>query len=262
MAEITTELVKELRDKTNVSIMQCKKALEETGGDIEAAMLVLRKISGEVASKKADRETSAGIIGVAQNGNKAVMVTLNCETDFVAQNEDFKKALATITQIYLDKGEDALKSESEPIIKELVLKIGENIVLGEYKEISGDTLGVYLHHNQKTACVVSLEGGDESTAKDIAMHIAAMNPKVISKEDIDPADMEKTTEFFKGEVEEQAAGKPEDIKQKMLDGKISSYLKDVVLLEQPFFKDESKSIKDVLGSAGAKVVAFERTRIL
>lgn len=91
MAEITTELVKELRDKTNVSIMQCKKALEETGGDIEAAMLVLRKISGEVASKKADRETSAGIIGVAQNGNKAVMVTLNCETDFVAQNEDFKK---------------------------------------------------------------------------------------------------------------------------------------------------------------------------
>lgn len=109
---------------------------------------------------------------------------------------------------------------------------------------------------------MSLEGGDESTAKDIAMHIAAMNPKVISKEDIDPADMEKTTEFFKGEVEEQAAGKPEDIKQKMLDGKISSYLKDVVLVEQPFFKDESKSIKDVLGSAGAKVVAFERTRIL
>lgn len=176
---ITTEQIKELRDQTGVSVMQCKKALEEAGGDPEKAMIILRKKSGELSAKKGDRQFGAGTIQsyVHANGNVAAMVELNCETDFVATNEDFK-----------------------------------------------------------------------TLARDIAMHVAATNPKFVKSEDITEKDKQTVTEVFEAEVK----GKPEAVKQKILDGKLSAYFSEMVLMDQPFIKNPDMKIKDMINSAVQK----------
>lgn len=248
---ITTEQVKELRDKTGISIMQCKKALEEVNGDMEKALMILKKKSTEVASKKADREAADGTIVIAQEAGKAALVELNCETDFVAKNDDFVTLANDMAKKALADGVDGLKAASDEMIAPVIQKIGENIKVGDIEVLEGATVGSYTH-NGKAGAIVVLTGGTPEIAKDIAMQIVAMRPEFIQKSDIPAETTERATELFKKDIDE--SGKPEDIKQKMLEGKISAYFKDLTLFDQPFFKNPDQTIGDVLAKNGATFV--------
>lgn len=251
---ISIEQVKELRDKTGISIMQCRKALEEAGGDMEKAIIILQKKGGEVAAKKSDRDAKDGAIVIKSNGSKTIVLTLNCETDFVAKNEDFVSLANKLADIVLEKGIDAAKEESVTMISDVVLKIGENIQLGEIEEISADVLGYYVHHTGKTACIVTLKGGNADVAKDIAMHATAMKPAFLKTEDISEENRASVAEVLKQEV--QDSDKPEDMKAKILEGKISAYFKEQVLVDQPFFKDPSKTVGNYAKENGAEIEKF------
>lgn len=255
---ITTEQIKELRDQTGVSIMQCKKALEEAGGDMEKALMILKKKSSEIAAKKSDREVSEGTIVVARNGNKAVVLEVLCETDFVAKNEDFTNLAKTLAQKASTEGIEAMQAGAPDMISPVVQKVGENIQLGKVFEIAGEVLGSYIHDG-KSGAIVALKGGTEELAKDIAMQITAMHPEYIKREDI-PSDMiEKAKELFKEEVEN--SGKPEDIKTKMLEGKVSAYFKDLTLMDQSFFKNPDLTIAKLLEQGKAELDTYTRVSI-
>jgi elongation factor Ts len=255
---ITTEQIKELRDATGVSVMQCKKALEESAGDMEKALMILKKKSSEIAAKKSDREASEGFIVVKKGADKAVILELNCETDFVAKNSDFMDLANALADKALTLGVESMSAESEGMISPVIQKIGENIKLGRVESVSGSVLGSYIHDG-KSGVLVSLEGGDEVLAKDIAMHIAAMKPEYMSKEEVPAETIEKAKELFQKEVEE--SNKPEEIKQKMLEGKISSYFKEQSLLDQAFIKNPDMTISALLSKAGAKIVKYVRISI-
>ncbi len=255
---ITTEQVKELRDATGISIMQCKKALEEVNGDMEKALMILKKKSSEVASKKADREAADGVIVIAQDSGKAALVELNCETDFVAKNDDFVTLANAMAAKALESGEEGLKAASDEMIAPVIQKIGENIKLGTVQVLEGDTVGSYTH-NGKAGAVVVLTGGTAELAKDVAMQIVAMRPEFIEKSEIPTDTVERARELFMKEIDE--SGKPEEIKQKMLEGKISSYFKDLTLMDQPFFKNPDQSVGDLLAKSGATFSTFTYKKI-
>mgnify|MGYP001594831093 FL=1 len=168
--QITTELIKQLRDSTGISVMQCKKALEESMGDMEKAILILKKTSSDIALKKGGRELKDGSVMIKSTDEKVVLVSLLCETDFVSRNEDFMKVLGELSDKALLVGIDKMKEEAKDLIDPLVQKTGENIQLGEMYEVSGDTVGAYLHNN-KSGVIVSLTAGSNDLAKDIAMPI-------------------------------------------------------------------------------------------
>lgn len=256
--QITTELVKELRDQTGVSVMQCRKALEEAEGDMEKALAILKKSSSDVASKKKDRLANDGSLKIVSDGEKTIMLALHCETDFVSKNEDFVNLLNTLAEKALKEGAEAVKNNSKELIDLVIQKTGENIQLGEIYEIVGSNVGYYVH-NGKSAVIVSLEGADQSLAKDIAMHTAAMKPEYITKDEIDQNAKNIMEEIFKKEVEE--IEKPEEIKQKMLEGKMNTYFKEKTLVEQPFIKDPSKTIGTLLENAKAKILEIKRYSI-
>ncbi len=256
--QITTELIKELRDATGISVMQCRKALEEAEGDMEKALAILKKTSSDIALKKAGRSANDGRVMVKADGKKAVMVALHSETDFVAKNEDFIKVHSALVDKAFAEGVDKMKEEAKSMIDPLIQKTGENIQLGEVYEVKGEVLGNYVHNN-KSAVVVSLEGGNPETAKDIAMHIAAMKPEYIFPTDINDDTRKTVAEIFQKEVD--GIDKPEEIKKKMLDGKIATYFKEKTLLEQPFIKNPDESIAKVLESAGAKILEVKRYSI-
>lgn len=176
--QVTTEQVKELRDTTGISVMQCKRALEEAEGDIKKALAILKKTSSDIALKKINREVKNGAVMVKTENRKAVLVSLLCETDFVSRNEDFITLLETLTEKALKDGIEKIKNEVKEMIDSVIQKTGENIQLGEIYEIDGDTLGVYVHNN-KIAVIISLERGSAELAKDIAMHVAAMQTESI-----------------------------------------------------------------------------------
>ncbi len=250
---ITIEQVKQLRDQTGVSIMQCRKALEEAGGDMEKAIMIMKKKSSEVAAKKGDREALQGIIVVKTLADKAIMLELNCETDFVAANSDFTTLATALLEKAATEGIEAMQAASEEMISPVIQKIGENIKIGRVEVIEGSTLGSYVH-NGKVGVVVKLTGGTTDTAKDIAMHIAAMRPEYTTKDAI-PGDMiEKAREMFKEEVDK--SDKPEDIKAKMLEGKLATYFKEQTLMEQPFIKNPEMSIEKLLASQNAKLESY------
>ncbi len=255
---ITTEQIKELRDQTGVSVMQCKKALEEANGDKEQALLILKKKSSDVASKKADRETNDGLIIIKTAPSKAVAVVLLCETDFVAKNSDFTELADVLANKALADGKDATLTASNDLIGPVIQKIGENIKLESIDTFDGGVVGSYVH-NGKAGVVVVLEGGDEVLAKDIAMHIAAMKPEYSTQAEVTEETKQKLKELFTKEVDE--SGKPEDIKAKMLEGKISSFLKERVLTEQSFIKNPEMTIAKLLESKGAKLVTFKHYTI-
>jgi len=256
--QITTELIKELRDATGISVMQCKNALTEANGDMNKALAILKKTSSDIALKKADRSLNSGSILIKNEGGKAVIVTLLCETDFVSKNDDFTSLLEKLATKALTEGIEKMKESSKDMIDAIIQKTGENIQLGEILEIEGSILGSYLHNN-KSAVVVSLEGGDIDLAKDIAMHVTAMKPEYITENDI-TEDIKKTMlEIFQKEVE--SINKPEDIKKKMLDGKIGTYFKEKTLLDQPFIKDGDKTIRQLLEGAKAKIKEIKRYSI-
>ena len=254
MSTITTEQVKELRDATGVSVMQCRKALEEAEGDMDKAMIILQKKGAEIAGKKADRDASDGLVVVRTDGKRAITLIMNCETDFVAKNDDFVKLANTLADKAWESGEAAAREAAPDMINDVVLKIGENIKLGDINEVSGETLGVYTHHTGKTATIVILKGGTPEIAKDIAMHTAAMKPKYVHTTDINEDDRTQVMEVLKSEMD--AIDKPEEMKAKIMEGKIAAYFKEQTLDEQPFFKVPEKTIKQYAADTGAVVDRF------
>jgi elongation factor Ts len=258
MSEITTELVKELRDATGISVMQCKRALEEAGGDMEKALAILKKTSSDIASKKKDRELKDGRVMVKSNDNKSVLVALQCETDFVAKNEDFTNLLEKITDKALTEGIEKTKEGAKELIDPVIQKTGENIGLGEIYELEGKIIGNYVHNN-KIAVMVSLEGGNQELAKDIAMHMTAMKPEYIQASDIDANAKKTMTEVFEQEVAK--IDKPEEIKKKMLEGKISTYFKERTLLDQPFIKNGDETVGQLLEKNKAQIKEVKKYSI-
>lgn len=242
--QITTEQIKELRDSTGISVMQCKRALEEAEGNMEKALAILKKTSSDIALKKGSREVKAGIVAIKVNGNKAILISLLCETDFVAKNEDFTTLLSKLADLAISKGVEEMKKSAKEMIDLIIQKTGENIILGEVFEVDGSILGSYIHGG-KTGIIVSLEGGNSELAKDIAMHITAMKPEYITREEISPDAIKIITEVFEKEVAN--IDKPADIKKKMLDGKISTYFKEKTLTDQIFIKNDSTHPNDTVG---------------
>ncbi|HEY4503207.1 MAG TPA: translation elongation factor Ts [Candidatus Paceibacterota bacterium] len=255
---ITTELIKELRDATGISVMQCKRALEEAEGDMNKALAILKKTSSDIALKKAGREANDGAVMIKGNANKSVLVSLHCETDFVSRNEDFTNLLSTLSDKALDSGIENMQNASKEMIDPIIQKTGENIQLGDVYEVEGNVLGNYVHNN-KMAVIVSLEGGTPELARDIAMHITAMKPEYINADEINEESRKTITEVFEKEV--ASINKPEEIKKKMLEGKINTYFKEKTLLEQPFIKNGDETIAKLLEKNKAKIILVKRYSI-
>lgn len=251
--KITTELIKELRDKTGVSVMQCKNALEEAMGDMEKALIILKNKSSSIATKKADRNAKDGIIIVKENNDKTLLLTLHAETDFVTKNSDFIDLANKLAEMALNEGVDSMKTNSETLINEIIQKVGEKIELGKVIEVNGNIIGNYVH-NGKSAVIVSMESGSKELAKDIAMHIAAMKPVFTNKEEITDEDKKKVIEVYQKEVE--SLDKPEEIKNKVLEGKINSYFKELTLMDQNFIKNPEITIEKLLKDNNAKLISF------
>ena len=258
MSTITTEQVKELRDATGISVMQCRKALEEAGGDMKKALAILKKTSSEIALKKADREVKDGRVAIKSNNEKTVMVALHCETDFVARNEDFVNLLESLATKALNEGVEAMKNSAKEMIDGVIQKTGENITLGETIEIIGNTVGSYVNNNMM-AVIVSLTGGNTELAKDVAMHVAAMKPEYITSADIDDEAKKTMTEVFEKEVAN--VNKPEDIKKKMLEGKINTYFKEKTLVDQAFIKNGDETVGQLLEKNKAAIKEVKKYSI-
>ena len=253
---ITTEQVKELRDKTGISVMQCRKALEEANGDMEKAIVILQKKGGEAAQKKSDRSAADGIVVMRTDGKRALTLVLNCETDFVAHNEDFVNLANKLADMAWEEGVEKMQADSTTLISDLVLKIGENIHLGGVEELDGDVVNGYTHFDHKSAAVVTLTGGTPEVAKDIAMHVAAMKPSFLSKDEISEENRATVKDVMEAEVAAQSEGKPQEIKDKMLEGKINGFFAEQTLLNQSFFKAPEKTIEQYAKDNGATVQKF------
>ena len=265
MTEISASLVKELRERTGMGMMDCKQALLETNGDIAQAIEELRKSSGIKASKKAGRSAADGILQIQLVNSVGFMVEINCETDFVAKDgsfvefsEEVLKALSTGQYLELDQ---LMAGDLNDKREKLVQKLGENIVVRRVfiSDDSADHTGIYLHSNKKIACLVCLKGGNEEVAKDIAMHIAATDPLAITPQDIPEETVKKEKEIF--EAQSADSGKPEEIIVKMVEGKVKKFLSEVSLTEQDFVKDPGLKIKSLLDKNQAEVIQFKRFEV-
>ena len=261
---IKAQDVKELREKTGLGMMECKKALEEANGNLEEAIKNLRKSSALKAEKKASRTAVEGIITSKISDKEITFVEVNCETDFVAKDENFINFCEETLRVAVEASskENLLDEVSESMEKQrmsLVQKIGENIIIRKVKKITGEILDSYIHSNKKIAAGVSLDQGSPEIAKEIAMHIAASNPIVLSPEDLDESYINSEREIFRSQVEKE--DKPEEIKEKMIQGKLNKQLADVSLLKQPFVKDPSKSVEAFLSESNTKISSFIRIEV-
>ena len=265
MTNISASQVKELREKTGLGLMDCKKALEEANGDLDLAVEELRKTSGLKASKKSSRSAADGLIGIKSLEGKSFMVEINCETDFVARDDSFNSFMQEVLEIVSSNRDKSLDELLEAGIEDkrekLVQKLGENIVVRRItaSEDSADSSGFYLHSNNKIGTIISLKGGTEEVAKDIAMHAAATDPMAISPSDISQDVIEKEREIYKAQSEE--SGKPADIVEKMIEGKVGKFLSEVSLTEQDFVKDPSIKIKDLLQNNNASIIGCRRFEV-
>jgi len=265
MANISAAMVKDLRDRTGLGMMECKKALKEAGGDIEKAIEELRKASGMKAAKKAGRTAAEGVVvvKVADDSSYAVAVEVNSETDFAARDEGFLAfANVVLDKAFADKATDVealMAGELTDARDALVQKIGENIGVRRVFLVEGGVVGAYVHSNNKIAALVQLEGGNNETAKDIAMHVTAVNPQVVNKEDM-PADVvEKEKEIILAQPD--MASKPAEIAEKMVTGRINKFLAENSLVEQAFVKNPDQKVGQVAKDAGATVSAFTRIEV-
>jgi len=261
MAAISASMVKELRERTGLGMMDCKKALVEADGDIDGAIEILRKSSGMKAAKKAGRIAADGVLGSKVEGGRGVVVEVNCETDFAAKDESFLAFVGTVTDKVFDSGSadiDALGLEEDR--EALVQKIGENISIRRAETFENEgTVVEYIHTNGKIGVMLSMEGGNEELGKDIAMHIAAMNPAVVSPDDA-PADLvARERDIYTAQAED--SGKPPEIVEKMIDGRIRKYLSEISLLEQPFVKDGDTKVGSLLKKEGANINRFVRFEV-
>ncbi len=264
MSAISASQVKELREKTGLGLMDCKKALEGANGDMELAIEELRKTSGVKASKKSGRSAADGLIAIETTTQDIFMIEVNCETDFVARDDSFVSFTKETLQTFIGNPESSLEellnNGIEDNREKLVQKLGENIVVRRVaKTENSSTVGSYLHSNQKIGCIVSLDGGDESLANDIAMHAAATDPMDISPSDIPEEIVAKEREIFKAQSEE--SGKPAEIIEKMIEGKVSKFLAEVSLTEQDFVKDPNTKISQLLKDNNANILSFTRYEV-
>lgn len=252
---IDIKLVSQLREKTGAGLGDCKAALEEAGGDLDKAVEIMRK-KGEIkAAKKADRAVKEGVIALSGDSKKCAIVALACETDFVSRTDDFKNTVKSFAdQLLTLSNPDEFKTWAEGQLKELVMKIGENMQLAGFGIYEGEVIGRYIHSNGKVAGICVLAGGSEAVANDVAMQIAAMNPRWLEPSAVDPAVIEKEKEIYREQL--KGENKPEQIWDKIIDGKLNKFYEDNCLLNQVFIKDDSKKIKDLLGEA--KVTAWAR----
>ena len=253
---ITASQVNALRQRTGVSMMACKKALEEANGDEEKAIEILRKKGEAKAATKADRETKEGIIITKIDGNKAVIVTQYCETDFVAKNEEFVSIAEKAADNAISKGMDAAKEQADSDLKELFTKLGENMSI-EIDILEGEGLAEYVHTNGKVGTIINLSTADGEKAKAVAMHITAMNPLVISPEEVSEDLVIKEREIWTEQLKNE--GKPAEIIDKIMAGKESKFRAEAALLKQTFVMDGEKTVEQYLEDN--TVTAFVRKAI-
>ncbi|MCK4752706.1 MAG: elongation factor Ts [Planctomycetes bacterium] len=287
MAEISASMVMKLRKMSGQGMMDCKKAIQEADGDIDEAMAILRKKGLATLAKRAGRDTSEGLVvsKVSEDGNTAVLVTLCCETDFVTKSDDFITAAKTLAEYAFvcsaDEGAENILETSvdgktyNEILTETVSKTGEKTQVGDYtkyKTEGANFISIYIHFNEKVGTMVEIEASDDSTAKseavqqaaaDIAMHITATKPMALDKSEIDSEVIEQEKAVFAGQVK----NKPENIIEKIVEGKLNKFFAENCLLEQPFVKDDSKTVAQVIAEAAkqaggeAKIKRFVRFEV-
>ena len=247
---VSLELIKELRSITGVSITACKKALDEANGDMDKAIELLRKRGEAKAADRADRNTDEGVVAVAVKSGKGVLIKLASETDFVAKNQDFVDAAGDFANKILNDNGIDLSAE----VSDLSLKMGEKIELKSPVFVEGQTLGSYVHSNNKIAAVVALNGGTEEVARNIAMHATAMKPKNLSPDEVSAELIAKEHEIWDSELKE--SGKPESIWPNILAGKEKKFREAASLRTQEFVMDPSKTVEAYAKENGAEVVGF------
>ena len=269
--EISAQLVKELRDSAGAGMMDAKKALMACEGNMEEAVDWLRAKGLSKAAKKSDRVASDGLIGIYRDETGAVAVEINSETDFVAKNGDFQRMVSSITSaaINAENIEDLLNkdingSTVQDIITSHIATIGENLSLRRMIKFSGKDIATYIHNSVgeglgRLAVLVSFEGGNFDLARQVAMHIAASNPIAISEEDIDPAVLEREKNIFIQQAKD--SGKPDNIIESMVNGRLKKYFEEVVLLKQKFVIDPEITVKEALEKQNLKVVNFKRISV-
>ena len=270
MTTISASMVKDLRERTGLGMMDCKKALAEADGNMDKAIEDLRKASGLKAAKKASRVAAEGIVmtQVAEDGNYGAIIEINSETDFVARDDNFlafSKDVLNVAFANSDADVDVLlNSGVEDLREKLVQKIGENVNVRRVDRLQFDNAdqGIvesYVHSNNRIAVLISLKGGDEALARDIAMHIAAVNPMVVRPEDVPEEILAKESEIYSAQARE--SGKPEEIIEKMISGRLRKFISEVSLLEQPFVKDPEMNVNSLLKESGADIVKFVRYEV-
>ena len=268
---ITAEAVKALRERTGAGMMECKKALVETGGDLDAAAELMRKAGLAKADKKAGRVAAEGAIVIrrAADGRSAVVVEVNCETDFVARQEQFQGFAGSVADAALAAGTDSLEAllalplaggtTVEETRRALVARIGENITVRRLARLSAPTrIGSYVHGG-RIGVLVGLDGGDETVAHDLAMHVAASSPQYASAADVPAAQLDKEREILAAQA--ALEGKPAEIVARMVEGRIRKYLAEICLVGQPFVKDPDVTIEKLLKGAAARVTGFVRFEV-
>jgi elongation factor Ts len=264
---MSVALVKELRERTGLGLMECKKALAAANNDVEKAIEELRKSSGMKAAKKAGRTAADGVIAVriAEDGSYGVMLEVNSETDFAARDEGFLGFVGTVVDAAYDsKQTDAaalMAGGLESAREALVQKIGENIGVRRIAASNADdgVVGSYVHGNKRIGVLVQLKGGDAELAKDVAMHVAAVNPQVVSPADMPDEVVAKEKEIFTAQA--QDSGKPAEIIEKMIGGRIKKFLAENSLVDQAFVKDPDQTVGKLVSAAGAEVLAFVRYEV-
>jgi len=272
MAEITAGMVKELREKTDAPMMECKKALAEAGGDMVKAEEILRVKLGNKASKAAARVAAEGVVAVYISADQKLgsIIEVNCETDFVAKKDEFQTYANKVAKRILKNSPASLEAllamplddagvSIDEARKELIAKIGENINVRRFSLVeTNGTLGAYLH-GTRIGVLVEMKGGTEDLAKDIAMHVAASRPVCVNETEVSAELIQKEREIFAAQAE--TSGKPADIIAKMVDGRIKKFLAEVTLVGQPFVKDPEITVAKLLDKAGATVLGFQRIEL-
>ncbi len=267
---ITAALVKELRERTGSGMMECKKALVETNGDLDAAIEMMRKSGQAKAAKKAGRTAAEGVIVIKQGDGKAALVEVNCETDFVAKDENFSGFADAVAELALNGDAGSIEELSAASMangstvnearEALIAKLGENMNVRRFERLNAGGGNMYSYsHGVRIGVVVELEGGDETLGKDLAMHIAASNPVCVSSEQVPQEMLDKERDIFKAQALE--SGKPENIVEKMIEGRMRKYLGEITLLGQPFVKDPDQTVEKLLKASGAKVLQFRRLEV-
>lgn len=271
---ITAKMVKELREKTGAGMMDCKKALTETNGNMEEAVDFLRKSGAAQAAKKAGRIAAEGTAFIEVNGNGAVLLEVNCETDFVTKNDKFQKLVADLAshiaknkpanlEAALQETVEAVGQTAEEYINSIVATIGEKITLRRFALLTktdNDAFGSYLHMGGRIGALTVVEGTtDEEVAKDVAMHIAAANPSYVSREDVKEDEVNREREILKEQALNE--GKPEHIVEKMIEGRLGKFFEQICLLDQQFVKDPDVKVKKFVSDKGATVKEFVRYEV-